>query len=173
MKLTNEIIMHTPDCCFQDKDNNRFRLRAAGIIIENDCILFATNESENYYYSIGGGIHLGETAEQAVLREVLEETGTAYEIDRLAFIQENFFKREDGLLKGLSCHEITFYFLMKSRGTQQLNSDSYTHGIKEVLEWLPIDKLQEYEAYPTFIKEKLKILQPHIEHILTIQKDRS
>lgn len=167
MKISNEIIMHTPDCCFQDKDNRRFRLRAAGIIIEDGCILFATNESERYYYSIGGGVHLGETAEQAVVREVFEETGIPYEIDRLAFIQENFFKRDDGMLKGLSCHEITFYFLMKPKGNQELNSNSYTQGFKETLEWLPIDNLHEYEAYPMFFREKLKNLSPHIEHILT------
>ena len=171
MNLSNGIIMHTPDCCFQDKDNNRFRLRAAGIIIENDCILFATNESENYYYSIGGGIHLGETAEHAVIREVLEETGTPYEIDHLVFIHENFYKHDEGNLKNLSVHEITFYFLMKSRGTQQLNFNNNSQDIKEVLEWLPIDKFQEYKAYPTFFKEKLKNLQPHIEHILTIQNE--
>lgn len=167
MKLSNEIIMHTPDCCFQTNDNRRFRLRAAAIIIENGCVLFATNESESYYYSIGGGIHLGETAEQAVVREVFEETGISYEIDRLAFVQENFFKRNDGMLTGLSCHEITFYFLMKSRGTQELKSDSYTQGFKEKMEWLPVDKLHEYEAYPMFFREKLKNIPLHVEHILT------
>lgn len=167
MKLSNEIIMHTPDCCFQSKDNQRFRLRAAGIIIENGCVLFATNESENYYYSIGGGVHLGETAEQAVVREILEETGIPYEVDRLAFVHENFFKRDDGMLKGLTCHEITFYFLMKPRGTQELNSDSYTQGFKESMHWLPIEQLEKYNAYPMFFREKLKNMSPYVEHILT------
>ena len=125
-KVSNIIDKLNNDVCFQTADNKRFRLRAAAIIIENDAVLFATNDSENYYYSIGGARELGETAEEAVKREVLEETGIPYEIDRLAFVQENFFKRNDGMLKGLSCHEITFYFLMKSRGTQQLNSNSKT-----------------------------------------------
>lgn len=34
---------------------------------------------------------MGETAEQAVIREVYEETGIMYQIERLAFIHENFF----------------------------------------------------------------------------------
>ena len=65
------------DCCFI-KENNWFRYRAAAIIVENDCVLFAGNELEDYYYSIGGGVHMGESAEEAVKREVLEETGVVY-----------------------------------------------------------------------------------------------
>lgn len=171
MKISNLAKMINNDICFQTDDNRRFRLRAAAIIIENGCVLFATNEMESYYYSIGGGIELGETAEQAVLREVKEETGVDYQIDRLAFIQENFFKRDDGMLKDLSCHEVTFYFLMKPRGTQQLNSHSKTanHTVDEQMVWLPVDKLSEYEAYPFFFREKLKNLPPYPEHIVTKQ----
>ena len=59
------------DCGFK-KDNKWFRYRAAAIIIEEDCVLFAGNEIDDYYYSIGGGVHVGETSAQAVEREVLE-----------------------------------------------------------------------------------------------------
>ena len=52
----------------------------------------ASNETSDYYYSVGGGVHLNETAEEAVIREVFEETGIHYEVDRLVFIHENFFQ---------------------------------------------------------------------------------
>lgn len=155
------------DCGFT-KENKWFRYRAAAIIIENGCVLLAGNERESYYYSIGGGVHIGESAEEAVKREVLEETGVEYEVERLAFIHENFFGG-DGTLEGKQCHEIALYFLMKPRGTQELNSNSYTQGVKESMYWLPIDKLSEYRAYPTFFKEKLKNLKNEVEHIVTYQ----
>lgn len=61
------------ECCFT-KENYWFRYRAGAIIIENNCILMAKNDADSYYYSVGGCIHHGETAEGAVKREVLEET---------------------------------------------------------------------------------------------------
>ncbi|WP_025730730.1 NUDIX hydrolase [Atopobacter phocae] len=154
------------DCGFI-KDNKRFRYRAAAIIIENDCVLFAGNEKDDYYYSIGGGVHVGETSEEAVLREVFEETGVHYEIDRLAIIHENFFSESTGSLQGLDCHEIAFYYLMKPRGTQQLNITSYTQGVKENMYWLPIEKLNEYKAFPTFMKDYLYAKHQAITHIIT------
>lgn len=42
-----------------------------------------------------------------------------------------------GTLNDLICHEICFYFLMKPRGTQTLNSNSYTQGVKENMYWIP------------------------------------
>lgn len=176
MKIHNNIAKTVnEDVCFVTENKKRFRLRAAAIIIENNEVLFATNDVEKYYYSIGGGIHIGETAEQAVIRETFEETGVYYEIDHLAFIQENFFKRNDGMMKGLDCHEINFFYLMKPRGTKELNSHSKTanNTIEEKMVWLPIDKLSEVEAYPMFFKDKLKDIKygkdEPVIHILTLK----
>ena len=154
------------DCCFM-RDKNWFRYRAAAIIVEDDCVLFVTNEKEDYYYSVGGGVHLNETAEEAVLREVFEETGIPYEIDRLAVVHENFFEGSNAL-EGYTCHEIALYYLMKSRGTKELNSDSYSfHGVKEEMCWLPINDLDKYVAYPAFMKEYLQNPSDRVVHIVT------
>lgn len=153
------------DCGFI-KENKWFRYRAGAIIIEDGCVLMVGNERESYYYSIGGGVHMGETAEDAVKREVLEETGVHYEIDRLVFIHENFFEG-DGILDGLVCHEIAFYFLMKPRGTKELHSESYTHGVREIMHWIPVSELDKYRAYPSFLKDKIYHIGNEIEHIVT------
>ena len=158
------------DCGFT-KENNWFRYRAAAIIVENDCVLFVGNESEDYYYSVGGGVHVGETAEAAVVREVFEGTGIHYEIDRLAVIHENFFNENNGSLKGLNCHEVCFYFLMKPRGTQELNSNSYTRGYREEMHWIPIRELSKYKAFPSFLKDYFSKEHSHVEHIITDQRN--
>lgn len=157
------------DCGFTNGDR-WFRYRAAAIIIEDGDVLFVKNDLESHYYSVGGGVHLGEKAEDAVIREVFEETGVLYEIDRLAFIHENFFEDAGGTLDGFKCHEIAFYFLMKSRGTKELNSNSYNiFGVKEYVHWLPINKLKEYIAYPSFFADKLLNLKEIVEHVVTVE----
>lgn len=151
----------TYDCSLV-KGNQRFRYRAAAIIIEDQCILFAGNAKSDYYYSIGGAVHLGETAEQAVVREVMEETGIRYEVERLVFIHENFFEED-----GIQWHEVSFYFLMKPRGTQQLNSHSFTQGVKEEMCWLKCEQLASFHAYPTFLKDYISNMPKQMVHIVT------
>lgn len=154
------------DCGFQSK-NKRFRYRAVAIIVENDCVLFAGNEIDDYYYSIGGGVHIGKTAEEAVQRKVFEETGIHYEIEPLAIIHENFFVESTGKYKGLDSHEIALYFLMKSRETQKLMSNSFTQGVKENMHWIPIEDLDNVVAYPVFMKSYLQSKHKEILHIVT------
>lgn len=156
------------DCGFQ-VDNQWFRYRAAAIIIEDGHVLMVKNDIEDYYYSIGGGVHMGETSEQAVIREVKEEAGIDYEVERLAFINESFFYG-DGLLTDKECHVIEFYYLMKPRGSRELYSDDTVLGVREHICWVPIEKFGEYRAFPLFYKEKLMNIQETIEHFVSDER---
>ncbi len=155
------------DCCFMN-GNNWFRYRVGAIIIEDGCVLFARNEADDYYYSVGGGVHMGEKAEDAIVREVFEETGIEFEVERLAVIHENFFLGNGVDIRGLKCHEISFYYIMKSRGTRELDSKSYTSsGLKETMHWIPIEDLGKVRAYPSFLKDNIDNLKNGLIHIVT------
>ena len=158
------------NCGFNNEDR-WFRYRAAGIIIEDGCVLFIGSRAENYLYSVGGAVHHGETAEDAARREVFEETGVNYEVDRLAVIHENFFDESDGTLRGMRCHEICFYFLMKPRGTRELGPEGRnSFGFAETRHWIPIAELKEYRAYPEFLADYLARPHEGIEHIVSDER---
>ncbi len=155
------------DCCFSDAEN-WFRLRAAAIIIEEGNVLFIGNDKDDYLYSIGGGIHLNEKAEDAVVREVFEEMGVHYEIERLAVIHENFFLGSGPPFLDKKCHEVAFYFLMKPKGFITTESDSISStGAKEYLKWIPIEELGNEKSYPTFLKSYLENIPSTTIHIIS------
>lgn len=56
----------------------------------------------------------------------------------------------------MKCHEIALYYIMKPRGTQELNSNSYTQGVREEMHWIPIKDIDKYRAYPSFLKRNRK-----------------
>ena len=70
----------------------------------------------------------------------------------------------------MDCHEICLYFMMKPRGTQELNSNSYIGGVKEEMLWIPIEELDKYVAFPSFLKAYLEQEHSGIEHIITDER---
>ena len=77
-----------------------------------------------------------------------------------------------GALKNMDCHEVAFYFVMKPRGTKELNSNSFTQGVKENMYWLPISDLDKYKAFPAFMKEYLQSEHTGVEHIVTDERTK-
>jgi ADP-ribose pyrophosphatase YjhB (NUDIX family) len=158
------------DCKFTN-NNYSFRYRAAGIIVEaNETLLAGADFDGIYtYYSVGGAVHTGELASDAVVRELLEETGVEFEIDHLAVIHENFYNGFYFKTIGKICHEISFYFLMKPRGTKELNVtiSKTSGGYIEKMHWIRIEELNKLHAYPTFLQSYL--MHPHdkLVHIIT------
>ena len=59
------------DCGFM-KEGNWFRYRAGGIIIKDHKMLFVKSAIGGYYYMIGGAVHMGETSEACIERELFE-----------------------------------------------------------------------------------------------------
>lgn len=60
---------------------------------------------EKFYRPLGGGIHFGETARDAVIREISEELGVEIDEPRLLGVLESIFHHN-----GLPGHEIVFVF---------------------------------------------------------------
>lgn len=60
--------------------------------IDNNKMLFAKSAIGDYYYMVGGGVHLGESSKSCIEREIYEETGMHTCAQHLAVVCENFFR---------------------------------------------------------------------------------
>ena len=135
-------------------DDGILNIRVGAIIMKDGKILMVGNERSNYLYSVGGRIKFGETADEAIVREVYEETGVKMEIDRLGFVYENYFYGDAPTNLGKLIYEISFFFYMKVPEDFTPVSDSFTEdNSREFLMW--ISPNEDIKVFPEFFKTEL------------------
>lgn len=143
------------DISFKAEDK-KFNYRVCAIILYNGKILAMRDERSPYFYLPGGRVELGETAEQAVIREVEEELNITAKIDRPLWLNQAFFKEE---VDHLNYHELCIYFLMDISDTDLLTKGerftmlegNHVHDY----EWLEFERLKKEYFYPIFLKEAI------------------
>ena len=141
-------------------------IRVGAIIMRENKILMVGNDRSDYYYSVGGRVKMGESAEDAVVREVFEETGVKMEVERLGFVHENFFYGDAPSNMGKPIYEISFFFYMKVPEDFASVCYSFTDDIsKEHRTWQELDTEKTY--YPEFFREELKHPVKDVRHIVT------
>ena len=145
-----------------------FNYRVGAIIIHDNCVLMCKNQGSSYYYTIGGRVGFGESAHEAVLREVSEEIQIPLEIERLAYVNEVFFRMEEDTENNLF-HEICFFFLMKPDarlGEMKLENFNEDYG-KVTLHWLPLVELKTPHLFPKFFKDELEVIENNVKYFVT------
>ncbi len=89
------------------------RVAAYAVLVQDGKILLALwNEGVEPLWTMpGGGVELDETVEQAVVREVFEESGYSIDLDRILGVHSNTFPgggRLDGGLRPLKSIRVVF-----------------------------------------------------------------
>lgn len=72
--------------------NEKFNYRVCAVILNDGKILAMQDERSPYFYLPGGRVKLGETAEEAVVREIKEELNITVRIVRPLWLNQSFFK---------------------------------------------------------------------------------
>ena len=137
-------------------DDGVFNYRVCAIILNEGKILAMHDQRSPYFYLPGGRVSVGETAEEAVIREVWEELQIKASIDRPLWLNQAFFTED---VANQRYHELCIYFLMDITGTDLLSrgehffrkEGSRTHEFQ----WLPFSQLQEEYFYPNFLKTEI------------------
>ena len=137
-------------------ENSKFNYRVCAMMIHNGKILAMHDDRSPYYYLPGGRVVIGETAENAVVREVQEELNITPKIVRPLWLNQAFFTED---VDNLHYHELCIYFLMDvadtnllSRGKQFTSNEGHrTH----TFEWLEFERLKDKYFYPLFLKKDI------------------
>ncbi len=137
-------------------ENQKFNYRVCAVMISENKILAMHDERSPYFYLPGGRVTMGETAENAIIREVQEELGITSRISRPLWLNQAFFTED---VDNLRYHELCIYFLMDFSDTNLLEHGTvftmpegrHTH----TFEWLEFDRLKDEYFYPLFLKKEI------------------
>ena len=124
-------------------ENNRPRVRVAGILIEH------TKNDRSYWLLPGGGVDWGESIEEAIKREFLEETNLTVEIENFLFISET-------LAPDNTKHVINLYFRVKRiSGDMLLGEESILSDLK----FFTLEEIEKIKIYPNINDILKKIMK--------------
>lgn len=125
-------------------NNNLFQIRATGILIEDQKLLIVKQKvSEKRSWSLPGGrVEHGETLEEAIVREVKEETGIDTSVIKLLYICEVPYIAQPIL-------HITF-LLDRISGDIMLPTNEFDLNPIHDVKLVPFEELEEYQFSRTF-----------------------
>ena len=145
------------------ENSYKIRVSSRAIVIEGDHLLLTEFGDGQYYNFTGGGIEEGETAKQAVIREVLEESGLTVEVGELVFSLE--YEPASSEYSYGKDHHISFFFrcyVDKSAPAQAPSNpdcDPDDATITSTVKWVPIAELKNITMVPAIAEPLLRYIE--------------
>jgi len=118
--------------------------RVAGVIIQGNKILVIhrIREGKEYYVFPGGGVEKNETNEDALLREIKEETSIKVDIDRLIYVHDYGSSQQLYYL----CNYVNGRPKLASGSIEKQRMSEQKNYYQPV--WVDLDQLPELLLYP-------------------------
>ena len=137
------------------KDELVLRPAVYGIIVNEGKVLLMRLLRTGKYHPPGGGIGLGERVEDALRRELQEETGIEVEIQRFARFAELFFYYDPS---ETAYHGLQFYYICRPKTLELLDDTQVEDDAAGKPRWVEIEGLQaqDFQAHGDIILELCK-----------------
>ena len=137
-----------------------FRSSAYGIIQHEGQVLLLNMRSTGKLFLPGGGSHIDERLEDALHREIKEETGLEVDIEQFVAFKEDFFYYDPG---DVAFHGLMFFYLCRPRTFQLATNEQIADDEVETSRWVPIDQLREEDihSHAEIILNTLHVLPRH------------
>ena len=124
---------------------------AARAIIIRDRKLLVLKKTDGSYTLPGGASDPGETLEQGLQRECLEEIGTEVTINRLVYVGD-YFKPKESVPPSIR-HQVEFLFDCSVSEHYIAQSGHHPDKRQVAVLWIDIDDLENQPLYPVSLKE--------------------
>ena len=133
----------------------RFRPAGYGVVIDNGKILLVKVKQSGKYFFPGGEIEIGETIEQAIKRETMEETGLKVKVEDFLYLKESFFYYEP--IDDAS-HSLGIFYKCKPITTDIPKNFEVDDDEMETPQWVELKNLKsdDFQDWGGEILEKLK-----------------
>ena len=131
-----------------------FRPSVYGVIINEGKILLS-RQWDGYDFP-GGKIELGETIEEALIREVKEETGLGVNVGKIIVCESSFFRLPKD---GKPVQSILIYYLCKITGGN-ISTDHLSENEKNyatTAEWVELTEIEKIKFYNSV--DSIKIIK--------------
>lgn len=116
-----------------------FRSAVYAVIVHNDTVLLLNTRSTGKYSLPGGGVELGERMDDALHREVLEETGLQIAIRDLVGFKEHFFYYDP---LDQAFHSFLFFYRCQPLTLELLEDHDIKDEEVDSPAWVPIESVR-------------------------------
>jgi 8-oxo-dGTP diphosphatase len=138
------------------------RVNARGIVLNNEHILLNEFGDGEYYNIPGGGIEVGEVAEETVKREIKEETGLSVNIGDLICVVE--YEPNHCDLRYGKIPQLSLIFRCYLDGSDEICEPivpDFNPDNNEMIgrpKWIPINRLRGLTCIPNIHEELLEYI---------------
>lgn len=129
------------------------------VVVHDGQVLLMRMLHTGKYHPPGGGIHVGERIQDALKRELREETGIEVEIERFARFEELFFYYDPS---GTAYHGLHFYYICHPKTFELLDDAQVQDDAAGKPRWVDISSLQarDFQAHGDIIVDLCRDLAP-------------